>query len=272
MIIAVDTGGTKTLIAGFDESGAPVSEPIKFPTPKETGEYVITLTNIIETNFADEDIDAIVIGIPGIIKNGVAIWCNNLGWKNFDVAGAFKGILNDTPVLVENDANLAGLAETRQLDPMPGNCLYITVSTGIGSGIITDGKIDPALRYSEAGRSLVEFNGAVREWESFASGKAILKTYGKFARDIKSKRTWHQIADRISRGFLAIIPVIQPETIIIGGSIGTYFSRYSSDLKAILTDKLPPHIPLPHFTQAQYPELAVIYGGYYYALDVLTAA
>lgn len=73
----------------------------------------------------------------------------------------------------------------------------------------------------------------------------------------------------MSRGFLAVIPVIQPDVIIIGGSIGTYFDQYQAQLKGILKEKLPPHIPLPKLVQAKHPEQAVIYGCYYYALDVL---
>jgi len=271
MLVAVDTGGTKTLVASFLEDGR-IGEQFKFPTPHDTTEYTTLLRDVLESHFGNETVEAVVVGIPGIIKNGVAIWCNNLKWKNFDVGAALKGVLGDAPVLIENDANLAGLAETRQLRDIPALSLYVTVSTGIGSGITTDGTINPALRYSEAGRSLVEYDGAVREWESFASGQAIHKIYGKYASEITSKRTWHQIADRISRGFLAIIPVLQPDVIIIGGSIGTYFENYGKDLKGILKEHLPEHIPTPKIIQAKHPELAVAYGCYYYALDTLTTA
>ena len=268
MIVAVDTGGTKTLITGYSDTGKITSE-FQFPTPTKKTEYIDVLTTHLTALFEPSKVDIIVIAMPGIVKNGVAIWCNNLHWKNFDVAGELKGVLGGAPIHVENDANLAGLAETRQRDPMPASSLYVTVSTGIGSGIITNGKIDPGLRHSEAGRALVEYDGVVREWETFASGKAIYNTYGKYARDIKSKRTWNQIADRISRGFLAVIPVIQPDMIIIGGSIGTYFDKYDEQLKGILKEKLPDHIPLPKLVQAKHPEQAVVYGCYYYALDIL---
>lgn len=269
MIIAVDTGGTKTLIAGYDESGKIVREPVRFPTPPREKDYIVAVKNFLEENYSDAEVDAIVIAIPGIIKNGVAIWCNNLKWKNFDVAGALKGILGGVPLYVENDANLAGLAETRQLEDAPVSSVYITISTGIGSGFITNGKIDPGLRHSEPGRALIEYDGMVREWETFASGKAIYNTYGKFARDILSKKIWYQCADRFSRGFLALIPITQPDIIIIGGSIGTYFDRYEEFLKGILREKLPEHIKLPKIVQAKHPEEAVIYGCYYYALDCL---
>jgi glucokinase len=271
MIVTVDTGGTKTLIASFMEDGT-IGEQFKFPTPTKTDEYTSLLTATLREHFHGQTVDAIVVGIPGIVKDGVAIWCNNLKWQNFNVAAALYGALGNTPVFVENDANLAGLAETRQLEDIPPLCLYVTLSTGIGSGIITDGVINQALRYSEAGRALVEYDGSVREWETFASGKAILTAYGKLAKDITSKRDWNQIADRISRGFLAMIPILQPDVIVIGGSIGTYFDKFSVQLHKILEEKIPPHIALPTISQAKHPELAVIYGCYYYAVDTLAAA
>lgn len=270
MIIAVDTGGTKTLIASFDKSGR-IGHQLKFPTPATTTEYVQVLTQELETHFGGTTVDAVVVALPGIVKDGVAVWCNNLKWSNFDAATALRGVLGNAPLFIENDANLAGLAETRQLKHLPALSLYVTISTGIGSGIITDGTIHHALRSSEIGRTLVEYDGQVREWETFASGKAIYDIYGKYARDITSKRTWKQIADRISRGFIATIPVLQPDIIIIGGSMGTHFSHYGTQLKALLNEHMPGHIPVPQIIAAQHPEEAVIYGCYYYAIDALAA-
>jgi glucokinase len=270
MLVTVDTGGTKTLIASFEQNGD-IGEMIKFPTPVDPDEYVTLLRRTLVDNYGSADVEAVVVGLPGIIKDGIAIWCNNLGWKNFNAATALAGVLGDAPVLIENDANLAGLSETRILEPIPASSLYVTVSTGIGTGIITNGRIDPGLRYSEGGRALVEFDGVVREWESFASGKAIYQSYGKYAREITNKKIWDQIADRISRGFLAMIPIIQPDIVIIGGSIGSYFENYSPQLEALLREKLPDHINCPRFVPAAHPEEAVIYGCYYYALDYLTS-
>jgi predicted NBD/HSP70 family sugar kinase len=268
MLVTVDTGGTKTLIASFEKNGD-IGEMIKFPTPADQNDYVTLLRKTLQEAYGNTPVEAIVIALPGIVKEGVAIWCNNLGWKDFDAQSALAGVLGDTPVLIENDANLAGLSETRILDPNPISSLYVTISTGIGTGVITNGTIDPGLRHSEGGRALIEFDGVIREWESFASGKAIHQTYGKYARDITNPRVWRQIADRISRGFLAVIPIIQPDIVIIGGSIGSYFDKYGEQLEALLQEKLPPHIVCPRFIQATHPEEAVIYGCYYYALDYL---
>ena len=268
MLVTVDTGGTKTLVASFSEDGT-LGTQIKFATPKKSSDYVDLLRETLLENYKGQTVEAIVIGLPGTITDGVAVWCQNLKWRNFDVRAALKGVLGDAPILVENDANLAGLAEAHALKSIPPLALYVTVSTGIGSGIITNGIIDPSLSHSEAGRSLVEYDGVIREWEDFASGKAIYEAFGKYARDITSKRTWYQVADRISRGFLTLIPTLQPEVIIIGGSIGTYFDNYSEKLVGLLKEHLPSHIPMPKFVQAVHPEQAVIYGCYYYALQIL---
>lgn len=270
MLVTVDTGGTKTLVASFSQDGT-IQTSVKFPTPPDQNDYLSQLTAAITDIASGQPIDAIVVALPGIVKDGIAVWCNHLLWKNFDVRTPLAAHFTDTPILVENDANLGGLAETRMLPELPGSVLYVTISTGIGTGIVTEGKIDPALRLSEGGRSLVEFEGNVREWESFAAGSAIQRDFGLYARDITDPATWDQIADRISRGFLAIIPFLQPDVIIIGGSIGTYFDHYQARLEKILQTSLPPHIPCPTFIAATHPEEAVIYGCYYYALDTLAA-
>ena len=270
MIVTIDTGGTKTLISSFDRNGK-MGESIKFPTPTTAKQYVDVLTSVVREHYGHHQVDVVVLALPGIIKDGTAVWCNNLHWANFKATELLKDLLPGVPLLVENDANLAGLAETRALNPLPVSSLYVTISTGIGSGICTNGFIDPALRHSEAGRALIEYDGKVQEWEQFASGHAITAVYKKMARDITSKRIWYQIADRISRGFLAVIPIIQPDIIIIGGGVGSHFAKYHTQLEGILKEHLPPHIPCPKIVQAQHPEEAVIYGGYYYGKDFLDA-
>lgn len=268
MIVAVDTGGTKTLITLFSKDGV-AGKMIKFPTPKTKVNYIKTLRKMLVDNYGGQRIDAIAIAMPGIVKNDVVVWCNSLKWDNFDIIHELQGVLGSTPIFVENDANLAGLAETRSRSPMPQSSLYITVSTGIGTGITTKGKIDPGLRLSEGGRMKVEFQGSVQEWETFSSGHAIYKAYGQYAHDIESKQIWDEIAYRISRGLLVAIPLLQTDVIIIGGSIGTYFNFYSEELNRIIREQLPPHIACPDILEAKHPEEAVIYGCYYYAVDTI---
>jgi predicted NBD/HSP70 family sugar kinase len=271
MLITVDTGGTKTLVTAFSRQGKPGNE-FRFPTPKNEDDYIGTLSELLNEEFLarGKHIDGVVIAVPGMVKDNKAYHCPNLGWHNFDIAKRLQPLFDkDTPIWLENDANLAGLSETLRLEKAPRNSLYVTISTGIGTGIVAEGKIDRNMAMSEGGHMLIEYDGRLREWESFASGRAIKSTYGKYARDITNPHIWHQIADKISRGFVVMIPMIMPDVVIIGGSIGTYYDRYKESLKQLISEQLPEHIPMPSFHQAKYPEEAVIYGCYYYGIQQL---
>lgn len=270
MLIAIDTGGTKTLITGFTRAGKP-DKAHRFLTPKNEDDYIGTLSELLHENYIlkGRTIDAVVIGVPGIVENNIAKWCVNLGWRNFDIAGRLKSLIGDAPIWIENDANLAGLSEALRLKNQPRNCLYVTISTGIGTGVIAGGVIDKNMSLSEGGHMLIEYDGRLREWEDFASGRSIKATYGKFARDIKSQHIWNQISDKISRGFLVLIPMIMPDVIIIGGSIGTYYHSYRDQLKALIKNQLPEGISMPIFRQAKHPEEAVLYGCYYHGIQQL---
>jgi predicted NBD/HSP70 family sugar kinase len=248
-----------------------MGESIKFPTPGEPADYAKTIKQVVRERYGDKKVDAIVMAFPSAIDKGVAVWAPNIGhgWVNVPVHRMLHDILPGVPVLIENDVKLAGLGEARAMHPVPGTAMYISISTGIGVGLIEDGRIDKAMRKSEAGHMFIEYNGRVQRYESFASGRAIVEVYKKFAREIKSKRVWRQIADRISRGLLVLIPIIQPDYIIFGGSVGTYYERYGEYLQEILTTHLPDHIPCPKLVQAKHPEEAVVYGCYYYGIDYL---
>lgn len=270
MLVTIDTGGTKTLISSFGRDGK-MGESIKFPTPGEPAEYAKTIKQVVRERYGDKKVDAIIMAFPSAIDKGIAVWAPNIGhgWVNVPVHQLLHDILPGVPVLIENDVKLAGLGEARAMHPAPSTAMYISISTGIGVGLIEDGRIDKAMRKSEAGHMFIEYDGRVQRYESFASGRAIVKVYKKFAREITSKRIWRQIADRISRGLLVLIPIIQPEYIIFGGSVGTYYERYGDYLQEILTHHLPDHIPCPKLVQAKHPEEAVVYGCYYYGIDYL---
>lgn len=267
MLVTVDTGGTKTLIWVFDESGKAVWKK-RFLTPKNQDEYVKVLEGeLIELRQIYPTLEAVTVALPGFIKDDILVWAGNLPWKNLNLPKELSSGLLDVPVFVENDANLGGLGETRLLDELPAISLYTTISTGIGTGITIDGSISKL--HSESGHLLLEFDGVVQEWEDFASGAAIYKAYGKYAKDITDARTWYNIAQRISRGFLVLIPVLQPDTIIIGGSMGTHLPKYLENLTNLLRERLPERFVVPTIVQAKHPEEAVIYGCYYYAIDSL---
>lgn len=272
MIIAIDTGGTKTLLAGFSKEGK-VLKSFEFETPKSKSKYLEIIEKIIKKEFSKElknnQIEAISCAEPGIIQNETIAWAKNLGWTNFKIKDELLKIFPEPKILVENDANLAGLFESKKFKNKAQNILYVTLSTGIGSGIITDGKINHGLKNSEIGRIPIEFDGRIREWEDFASARAIFNVYGKYAKDITNPRHWKHIADRVARGFLVIIPIIQPDVIVVGGSLGENFEKFDLFLKRILAENLPSGIVCPEIIKAEKPREAVIYGCFEFAKKAL---
>jgi predicted NBD/HSP70 family sugar kinase len=266
MIVAVDTGGTKTLVAVFDTEGRIVAEQ-KFPTPKDIDQYLNELRRTVDELTLGQEITCLSVALPGTIVDGTMVWAANLGWRDTDMAALLEDHYT-CPIVVENDANLAGLAEARSLADTPGVCLYLTVSTGIGTGVIIDGKIHPRLSRVEGGRIMLKRDQAYEVWELFASGQAIQHTYGKLASEITDEATWDLISANLAQGLLALLPFLQPDIVVIGGGVGTHFDRFGHKVTQILQDNLV-DVYVPRLVEAAHPEEAVVYGCYYHALDSL---
>lgn len=269
MIIAVDVGSANTIVASLNKNGEIINH-VKMATPQSATDATDVIIAAITSQFSNLSFDRIIVGVPGPVKNGRVAWCSNLddSWDNFDLAETLRATFS-VPVTLENDANLAGLAEVDALAHTPRSAVYLSIGAGIGSSIIVNGKLVNGLLNSEAGMTELEYDGKIRTWESFASGKAIFEAYDKLAEEITSKRIWQAITDRIARGLLVLIPIIQPELIIIGGSMGGSFSKYGSLLNDLLDEKLPAKLARPRIIAASQPEMAVIYGIGIYERTVL---
>ena len=260
MYVGVDIGGTKTLVAVLNEN-AEITEQHKFPTPQDYDEFLTALTNAVE-NLKTKEFSVGVVAVPGRLDRhaGVVMDLGNLPWHNQPIQADCENILH-CPVVIENDAKLAGLSEA-MLNKDHSTVLYVTVSTGIGTAIVRNQQLDPSLLNSEGGHILLPFKGELKMWESFASGKAIFEHFGKKAVDIPADDTeaWSYIARNLALGMYELIAVIEPDLIVIGGSIGTYFDRYGKLLEEELKRFSNPLVPIPRIIAAQRPELAVVYG------------
>ncbi|MGI0134968.1 MAG: ROK family protein, partial [Candidatus Micrarchaeaceae archaeon] len=106
------------------------------------------------------------------------------------------------------------------------------------------------------------FHGKRVFWESFASGHAIVQRFGKKAADITDPATWQRIAHDLAMGFVELIAIAQPQIIVIGGGVGTYYDRFEPFLLQELQQIKNPLIDLPIIRKAARPEDAVLYGCY----------
>src|SRR5690606_37901536 len=130
-----------------------------------------------------------------------------------------------------------------------------------------DGQLLPNIGQFEGGWMHLDYDGKVQGWEEFASGNNFYKRYGQYGSDVDDPEKWQDYAQRVARGLVVLIPVIQPQTLIIGGSMGTHFAKYIEFLEQELSRLIPNFMNSTNIIQAMHPEEAVIYGCYYYATD-----
>lgn len=264
MYAAIDIGGTKTLVAVFDKDKN-ITEQHKFPTNPDYELFKIDLAKTV-AELSTSDFLRAVVAVPGMVdrKHGVGLHFGNLPWQHVHIQKDVEQIFG-CPVLIENDANLAGLGEAVELENPKQEVLYITVSTGIGGGFVTNGKIDPKFEDAEIGHMKLEYQGQLQEWEHFASGSAIYKKYGKKASEIDDPQAWYVISRNLALGLINVIATMTPDIIIIGGGVGSHFEKFEARLKENLKIYETPLLNMPEIVKAKHPEEAVLFGCYEFA-------
>jgi predicted NBD/HSP70 family sugar kinase len=260
MYAAIDIGGSKTLAASVADNGV-IQQKVRFPTPQDYDHFLVELRAQMAALDA-RDFHAAGVAIPGRIdrKHGIGRVFGNLPWRDVPIVHDIEKILH-CPVVLEHDPSLAALSESMLVKHI-SKVLYVTVSTGIGAGLVVDGRIDTNFAGSEAGQIVLEHKGKLAAWESFASGSAIVRRYGKMAKDIDDDVTWQAIARDIARGMIELLAITEPDIIIIGGSVGIYYDRYAKFLKAELSKFHNPLVPIPPIKAAERPDEAVLFGCY----------
>lgn len=263
MYLAIDVGGTKTLLATFSEGGEILNQ-IKFPTPEVYTDFVQTLQSKITEICANEQPKSCAIAMPGSINRelGIVEYLGNLTWTNVPIVQDLGAVLH-CPIYIENDAKLAGLAEAFELRELYSRVLYVTVSTGIGLGLVVDGKIDYSVHDAGGKAIVMEHNGKLMAWEEFASGKAIVAQTGKMASEITDQKDWYVVARNIAIGLMHLIVTLNPQCIVIGGGVGSHLEKFHEQLHEELEIYRSKMITsMPQIIKAKHPEEAVIYGGY----------
>lgn len=261
MFAALDVGGTKTLLAVFDEDGKIVEES-KFPTPKNYEAFKAELAENV-AKLSTKKFENGAVGIRGTVdrKAGFSVSDRILKWGEIPIRDDCQKTFG-CPFLIENDSKLAGLSEARLLGDEFSKVLYLTISTGIGSAFVVNGDLDQDTINSEVGKSLYEHDGELKLWEDFASGSAIVTKYHKRASEIDDADEWKEISRNIALGLINVIAAFTPEVVIIGGGVGVHFNKFSKPLHQALRSIKPSEVTLPVLRAAQRPEEAVIYGCY----------
>jgi len=238
-VLGIDVGGTK-IAAGLVTEQAEILHSEVAPT--RAGEvYAVSLGQVYAAIRAclSPEVRAIGICAPGPLnpKTGVVLNPPNLpGWRDVPLAGLVSREFG-LPCSLENDANAAGLAETR-FGAARGcsSVFYITLSTGIGTGIILDGRIYHGKngQAGEGGHVTIDYQSAERCGcglpgciEALASGTALARrglapeklAAAAQAGDAASLEVLEELAQRLGAWLGGMISLLDPDVVVIGGGL-----------------------------------------------------
>ncbi len=229
---ALEAGGTKMVLAVFTPEGN-MLDTVSIPT--ETPEQ--TMPEMIKY-FSDHHISALGIGCFGPLDlnpesktYGSITMTPKLAWRMYPIVSEFSKALN-VPVALDTDVNGAALAET-VLGAAKGlsSCLYVTIGTGIGGGLVIDGKCVHGLMHPELGHQLVTPDSEDPNPEGFcpyhkscleglAAGPSFIKRWGISAKDLPHNHIgWKIEAEYLSQMCHNAMMSFSPEKIILGGGV-----------------------------------------------------
>ncbi|MBO8168049.1 MAG: ROK family protein [Thermoanaerobacteraceae bacterium] len=279
VVAAVDLGGTSIKGALFSKDGKLLVKTSR-PTERDKG-YRHVLQNIKETvdNLCREmdipldRVRSVGIGVPALMSDGgnFVVLAPNLHWRDREFVRDFAGLVNK-PVYCHNDANLAALGEWWQGSGREmQNLLMVTIGTGIGSGLILDGKLYTGLSGMavEIGHMVVKANdglvcscgrsgcvetltaapGIVREAKRLAAQH---ETVLNRKQEIEAKDVYQAAAvgDRVARQVVDraayylgvavanVLTVLDLEGVIIGGGVASAGDTLLTPLRRVIREQL----------------------------------
>ncbi len=261
--IGVDLGGTNIAAGVVDEQGKILKQG-SAPTMNERhySEIVRDMAELCkkiteEAGLSMSDIQGIGIGCPGSIDNktGMVVYANNLKMDHTPLAAELKKYI-DLPVNVENDANAAAMGEYVVNGGGVDSFVFITLGTGVGGGVVIDGKLYRGFNGvgAELGHVTLVHDGVPCTcgnhgcWEAYASVTALIrqtkeamekhpdslmcefaekegKVSGRTAFEAAKKGdpAAQEVVDQYVRyvadGLVGVVNTFQPERLVIGGGI-----------------------------------------------------
>ena len=252
MYIGIDVGGTNLKAGLVDEAGNIVKVervPLDFQGPERFAEILAELSKRV----IQEKVRWVGVGLPGAVDGGDVLFTTNIPMENVPLERLFRKHL-DLPLLLGNDADCAAVGEffggagkgTRDF-------AVVTLGTGVGAGIIVDGKLRGGLASSEAGHMVIIQDGEPCNcgrrgcWERYASAAGLIQQT-KRAMEAHPESLLHEIAaengvegrtafqaaeagdetalevcrnyvNYLAGGLTSLINILRPEAVAIGGGV-----------------------------------------------------
>jgi len=223
-IIAIDMGGTNLRIAVVQSNK--ILKYYKEKTPKTSQGIKSRIFELIE-EYMTKEIKGIAISSPGPLKNGTIKNPPNLPLRNYNLKKALQDKFK-VPTEVKNDADCVAYAELK-LGCKRKNFIILTLGTGIGGGVIIDGKLYRGEGYAGELGHIVLDNG--KDFEELAASKRLSKiTRDAFGepklfhelmrmKNPKAKKIQNEFAEYYGQGIASLIHCFDPEAVILAGGI-----------------------------------------------------
>ncbi|AEE96034.1 ROK family protein [Mahella australiensis] len=264
-IAGIDLGGTTIQTVLTDENYNIVTKYKSDTLAKEGPDAVIermmdAIDHVLEeSKLSKEDLLGIGLGIPGLmdIEKGISLFAGNLSWENIQVVQPFKDRFN-VPVYMDNDVRVNALGEW-YFGAGRGvkNMVLITLGTGVGAGIIIDGKMlrGPQSAAGEVGHMIIVEDGPACTCgsrgclEVFASATGMMRRCKELMLENRDSLLWqmcdgdidkvrthmidkaHDQGDKVGRQVMAetayylgigltnVVNIFNPELVVIGGGV-----------------------------------------------------
>jgi predicted NBD/HSP70 family sugar kinase len=255
----VDIGGTKCLASVTGADGLPGPALLR-PTPPDAAPAAF-LGAMLDEVRSGSPLAAIAVATPGPFDREHARLCNPPGmsasWHGLDLR-ATLGRRYGCPVMAENDANCAALAEAR-FGAGRGfrTVVYYTVSTGIGAGVVRDGELVMGRQDTEAGHQVLwpeHLGGPACHCgghgclEALASGNAIRRRFGRRAEELEDPEAWADVGRWLGIAVVNTVALLDPDIVVFGGGVTRSWERFEPALRAAVRSGLflqpPPEIRL----------------------------
>lgn len=266
-VLGLDLGGTK-IAAGVVTSSGRLLSNVRLPTPASgVGRDVAALFDaahsaVAAANVSWKAIRAVGVGVPGAFDPRTeTVWAPNLpGWKKVPLKRLLEKALR-RPVFVEGDRNVQALAEVWLgardfVKDRTRNLVFLTVGTGIGAGLIADGRLIPGTRgvagaagwlpvsemwrpefgrlgcleHLAAGPAVARFarkalrrktRSLIKTLAKTLGGKVTTETVAAAARrgDPTARHVLQEIGSNLGRGVAGIVSLLNPEVVVLGGGL-----------------------------------------------------
>jgi glucokinase len=240
LVIGLDVGGTKILAGLVDREGNVLAEH-RVATPEDSQEAALAAMDAAVVELLDDRVAAIGYGIPANLERGTSriLRATNMQLAGIDLVGRSRKRFG-LPVGVENDGNVAALAEwKRGAGRDAANLVMLTLGTGVGGGIVIDDRLFRG--WAELGHVVVQEGGPIcpcggrGHLEALASGQAAdaiaRELYGPDADarvlvergregDAAALEALGRIGGSLGAAIGSLVNTFDPELVVIGGGFG----------------------------------------------------